>query len=241
MGRILKLPSGVTVLIPNLNGGKYLEEALISCLKQTHPCKILIVDNGSTDNSLEILKNYSDKYDSVSFLRVPEKGISNALNYGLSRIDTEYICRLDSDDFMVPWRVQMQVTKMIENPNLILVGSQVEYIGHMQTEKRYSNYPSDSDSIKRAMCWSNPIAHPAVFFRTSVIRQAGGYKAHFDGAEDFDLWLRLLEFGDFINLNSPLTKYRIHAERRALPLPTAVELAHQVLRRSRPLRRDVRS
>ena len=61
MGRILKQLSNVTVLIPNLNGGKYLEAALISCLKQTHSCNILVVDNGSTDNSLEILKNYSDK------------------------------------------------------------------------------------------------------------------------------------------------------------------------------------
>jgi glycosyltransferase involved in cell wall biosynthesis len=210
MGHILKQLSNVTVLIPNLNGGKFLEAALISCLEQTHSCDILVVDNGSTDNSLDILKKYSEKYENVSFLKMPEKGISNALNYGLSRIDTEFICRLDSDDVMVPWRVQVQVTEMIENPNLILVGSQVEYIERLQTQKRYSSYPSDSDSIKRAMCWSNPIAHPSVVLRTRFIREAGGYKARFDGAEDFDLWLRLMGSGDFLNLKLPLTKYRIH-------------------------------
>ncbi len=203
-------PGLVTILIPNLNGMPYLEGAIQSCLSQTYECKILVVDNGSSDTSLEYLRKIEKMHENLKFISEEEKGISSALNLGLLQIDTKYVARLDADDEMVEDRILRQVAFLEENPKCMVVGSQLKYINEQGIEIGQSSYPESQSELIRSFAYSNPIAHPSVMFRRDVVLQLGLYNPRMNGAEDLDLWLRCINVGGIANLPLLLTKYRQH-------------------------------
>lgn len=203
-------PGLVTILIPNLNGMPYLEGAIQSCLSQTYECKILVVDNGSSDTSLEYLRKIEKMHENVKFISEEEKGISSALNLGLLQIDTKYVARLDADDEMVEDRILRQVAYLEENPKCMVVGSQLMYINEQGIEIGQSSYPESQVELIRSFAFSNPIAHPAVMFRRDDILRLGSYNPKMNGAEDLDLWLRCINGGGIANLSHLLTRYRQH-------------------------------
>lgn len=200
----------VTILIPNLNGAKYLARALDSCLAQTYPCNIIVVDNGSQDESLKILHSYSSKFVTIRAMECSEVGISAALNFGLNAVKTDYVCRLDADDFMEPDRVQIQYQYLRDHPDIQVVGSQVNYVDSDGNALGLSKYPVGICKVRNAFSLVNPMAHPSVMIRKSAVVAAGGYRSEFDGAEDFDLWMRILDIGPINNLDHALTNYRLH-------------------------------
>ncbi len=200
----------VTILIPNLNGMPYLEKAIKSCLSQTYECKVLVVDNGSSDTSLEYLSKIEKTCRNFKFISEEKKGISSALNFGLLHIDTKYVARLDADDEMVEDRISRQVAYLEENPEYIVVGSQLIYINEQGIETGKSLYPESQMDLIRSFAFSNPIAHPSVMFRRDDILALGSYNPKTDGAEDLDLWLRCINAGGIANLPLLLTRYRQH-------------------------------
>ena len=200
----------VTILIPNLNGAEFLERAIQSGLKQSTKVKILIVDNGSRDRSIEILEYYARNERNVSFLIEEQKGISNALNKGIRAISTPYIARLDADDEMLSNRIVRQLAFLRQNPDHALVGSQLQFMNKDGLCNSSSSYPIFSDDVSLALAYMNPLAHPAVMFRRDAVEKVGMYNSKFDGAEDLDLWIRLITVGKIANLNETLTKYRQH-------------------------------
>ncbi len=200
----------VTILIPNLNGMPYLERAIKSCLSQTYECKVLVVDNGSSDTSLEYLGKMEQSTRNFKFVSEEKRGISSALNFGLSHIDTKYVARLDADDEMVEDRISRQVAYLEENPDYIVVGSQLVYINEQGIETGKSLYPESQTDLIRYFAFSNPIAHPSVMFRRDDILALGSYNPKMDGAEDLDLWLRCINAGGIANLSLLLTRYRQH-------------------------------
>lgn len=204
--------SRVTILIPNLNGEIFLRAALDSCIRQTYKPLIIVVDNGSRDASLEILQEYASEYSYLTFFSYPIRGISNALNYGLSKVSSEFIARLDSDDYMEADRIEIQLKFMDRNSSTHVVGSQVSFIDSDGLRNGESRYPLNSDTVKSALAYMNPLAHPSVMIRTSALKNVGGYRPIYDGAEDYDLWLRMSEFGEISNLPETLTNYRQHSE-----------------------------
>jgi glycosyltransferase involved in cell wall biosynthesis len=206
----------VTILIPNLNGARYLSQALDSCLAQTYPCEIIVVDNGSKDESLRILHSYSSRFPRIKVMNCSEIGISAALNLGLTAINTDYICRLDADDFMEPDRVQIQQQYLRDHPDVQIVGSQVNYVDENGLRLGMSKYPSGIQEVKNAFALINPVAHPSVMIRKSAIIATQGYRSEFDGAEDFELWLRILEIGPINNLDYSLTNYRVHQSQESV-------------------------
>jgi glycosyltransferase involved in cell wall biosynthesis len=200
----------VTILIPNLNGAEFLERAIQSGLKQSTKVKILIVDNGSRDRSIEILEYYARNERNVSFLIEEQKGISNALNKGIRAISTLYIARLDADDEMLSNRIVRQLAFLRQNPDHVLVGSQLQFMNKDGLCNSSSSYPIFSDDVSLALAYMNPLAHPSVMFRRDAVEKVGMYNSKFDGAEDLDLWIRLITVGKIANLNETLTKYRQH-------------------------------
>jgi glycosyltransferase involved in cell wall biosynthesis len=203
-------PGLVTILIPNLNGMPYLKAAIQSCLSQSYPCKILIVDNGSTDGSLEYLQEIQKIQPNIRFIHEGRRGISSALNCGLLHTDTKYVARLDADDVMVESRIMRQVDYLEENPKCLVVGSQLVYINEDGVQTGQSTYPESQEDLIRSISFSNPIAHPSVMFRRKEILQLGSYDERLNGAEDLDLWLRCINSGTITNLPFPLTRYRQH-------------------------------
>lgn len=200
----------VTIVIPNLNGLPFLKNSIESCLSQTCQSEILIVDNGSTDGSQNFVSKMQEKYPRIKLVAEPSRGIARALNSGIRAAETKYIARLDSDDEMLPERIQMQLNYLESNSDCVLVGSQLTYINEDGKVVGFSEYPESSEQILKFMAFGNPIAHPSVMYRRDEILKAGLYDPRIEGAEDLDMWIRLSTFGKFKNLPAPLTRYRQH-------------------------------
>lgn len=200
----------ISVLIPVLNGEQFIRKALDSVLAQPLASEILVVDNGSTDGTLEILNNYLTRDSRIKVLHCTEKGVSKALNAGLALATGTLIARLDADDKMSPERLENQFRVMQDHPEVALVSSQIIFINSEGVETGRSKYPIGKLTLLRNFLFRNPIAHPSVMFRKEIAERAGNYRPEFEGAEDLDLWLRILNLGDIFASEEFLTSYRVH-------------------------------
>ena len=203
----------VSVVMPVYNGSKYLVEAIESILSQTFDdFEFLIIDDGSTDKSLEIIKSYEDPR--IKVIQNPQNlGISASLNNGIYSAKGEYIARMDGDDISLPDRFQKQIKFLDSHPEVIIVGSYMNIIGSLFNQKL--RYPLSHDDIVNSMLTSNPMGHPSVMFRRLEVTQLGGYRSMKEwnnGSEDYDLWLRMVGANyKLANLPECLMDYRIHA------------------------------
>jgi len=225
----------ITVLIPVLNGEQFIREALDSVLLQSLATEILVVDNGSSDSTLEILNHYRDLDSRVRVLQCAEKGVSNALNAGLNRATGTLIARLDADDTMLPDRLRRQLEVMLNHPEVALVSSQIVYINSKSIETGRSKYPVGRLTLLRNFLLRNPIAHPSVMFRKELARRAGNYRPEFEGSEDLDLWIRILMYGKILSIQDFLTSYRVHENQVTVKndlYRTEFELRFKYLKRS---------
>ena len=209
----------VTVLMPVYNREKYLREAIDSILSQTFTdFEFLIVDDGSTDNSLEIINSYSDSR--IRLIRNSANlGISKSLNIGLSESLGDYVARMDSDDISLPNRLQEQIEFLNQNPDITVLGSHMNFIDmHGQNLEHLNYLPSYSLShqeIVYAMLYSIPFAHPSVIFKRLEVLKIGGYRLLKEwesvSTEDYDLWLRVAARNyELANLSEFLMHYRNH-------------------------------
>lgn len=204
-----------SVVIPLKNGEKYIEEALNSCIEQQtqYIFEIIVCNDKSKDNSLNIVNNFIDKHPkfSLKLINSSGSGIVEALNFGIENANSQIILRFDQDDLMSTARIQTQVKFMKSNSGVVLAGSQIKIFG----ERRIRNmrkylYPESNEKILRKIPFTNCFAHPAVAFRKDVFKAVGGYRAGTDGCEDYDLWLRMVREGETVNLHQQLTSYRLH-------------------------------
>jgi glycosyltransferase involved in cell wall biosynthesis len=202
----------ITVLLAVYNGQQYLREAVESVLTQTFSdFEFLIIDDGSTDNSLKILQDYAAKDSRIRIVSRPNKGLTNTLNEGLSLARGEFLARMDADDICVPQRFEKQIAYLQEHPDCVLIGSRVLLmdpeglpIREMCLEQTHEQI--DSAHLNRG--W--PIVHPAALMRMSALNQIGGYRDEFNTLEDLDLFLRIAEVGKLANLPDILLHYRQH-------------------------------
>lgn len=206
----------VSVLIPFLNVDKYLFHCLEGVLCQTGVDLqvVLVHDSGLSSDSLNYLNDFLSKKN-VNYLLVKaeKRGMALALNTGLNACIYEFVARVDSDDIMLPNRLQSQVQYLASNQRVVAIGGQLEFIledGSPATP-RYSNYPTGVDVVREAFERGCYVAHPAITFRKSSVLELGGYREDFKFAEDYDLWLRILDVGDIDNLPFPVTQYRQHS------------------------------
>jgi glycosyltransferase involved in cell wall biosynthesis len=196
--------------MPAYNAGKYIAEAIESVLQQTFTdFKLLIIDDGSTDDTAEIIRSFSDKR--IRLIRQSHHGIAAALNKGLSNATSEYIARFDADDICFPGRLMQQVAFLDEHPDVIIIGSDAEYIsedgGHLFDFKSIGN--SHEQIIQKIHSYC-PFIHSSVMYRKEQIIKAGGYSIHAHSFEDYLLWIQLLKLGKFANLPQQLIKVRFN-------------------------------
>src|SRR6185312_9442504 len=117
----------ITVLMPAYNAGKYIREAVQSVLRQTYrDFELLIVNDGSTDDTLEIALSFTDPR--VVVVNKEHKGIAAALNTGLKLATAPFIARFDADDICMPTRLETQFNFLQDHPDYVLVGSDAEYV-----------------------------------------------------------------------------------------------------------------
>ncbi len=201
----------VTVLMPVYNGQLYLKEAIESVLNQTFTqFNFLIINDGSTDNSLKILTSYLDNRITIVNNDF-NLGLINTLNKGLDLVNTNYIVRMDCDDVCEPNRLATQVTFMNQNPNIAASGSFIWLC--KSNKKRLLTEPRSVNEIKPFLLFNTPIAHPTAIIRNDILKKHQiKYSQNHTHAEDYQLWIDILKFGDVVNLPKPLLNYRVHQQ-----------------------------
>lgn len=200
----------LSVLMPAYNAGNYISEAIDSILKQTFTdFEFIIVNDGSTDNTKEIIESFSDPR--IILLNQENKGIATALNAGLSKAKAPYIARFDADDVCFPHRLEQQYDFLNTHPGYIVCGSDAEYISangeHLFNFRSISHTHEQIIEKVYAHC---PFIHSSVMYRKDAVIKAGGYSLHAHNFEDYFLWIRLKQFGKFYNLRQQLIKVRFN-------------------------------
>ena len=191
--------------MPVYNGEAFISEAIDSILAQTFTdFNFYIVNDGSTDNTLEIIRQYND--EKIKILSLDNNyGISTALNEGIRIINEPYIARMDADDIAVPERLSLQVAFMDKNPKYVVCGGNLKIIG----KEEIWRYPRLHEDIVCTMLFNNATAHNTAMIRTKELNAMKSlYRPNFKGMEDYDLWYRLAYEGNFANLEKILVHYR---------------------------------
>lgn len=201
----------ITVLMPIYNGEKYLKEAINSVLTQTFKdFEFLIINDGSTDKSDKIIESYSDQR--IKILNNDKNlGIQKTLNRGLNLARGEYIARIDADDEWIDInKLQKQVEFLNNNSKYVLIGAGVSIVDYLGKENYKIFLPRTDKEIRKKMLKANQFFHSSIVIRKSALEKTGFYNENVDikHVEDYDLWLRLGQVGDFYNLPIIALRYR---------------------------------
>jgi len=202
----------VSVVMPVFNGERFLRGAVDSILKQSfHDFEFLIVDDGSTDSTPSILECYRRQDKRIKVLRQSNRGIVESLNRGCLVARGDYVARMDADDVCAPKRLENQVAFLDASPEVGLVGcgkyDNIDVTGAVL----YTTYlPENNETIQRTLVQRWCFLHPSIMFKRSLLGEAGFYRKEFEGAEDHDFILRLLEHCQAHNLQERLISYRLN-------------------------------
>ncbi len=207
-----KMTPKVSVVIPVFNVSIYIKQSLKSILNQTYKnFEVLIIDDGSTDSTLKIVKTFKDKRIKI-LKNNKNSGLVVSINKGIETARGEYIARFDGDDISDIFRIKKQVKFLDENPEYIVIGTQAQDIDQNGQHIGQTLVPETDQQIRRVKYKKNFMIHPTVMMRTDIVKKVGGYRKFFKGgAEEYDLWLRLLRHGKFYNIPEKLIQKRIHA------------------------------
>ena len=213
-----KLPL-ISILMPVYNAGDFLVESIKSIRNQTlKDWELIVVDDGSTDKSSEILKKYAEKDSRIKIFKFKKnKGLAYALNYGLNKARGKYLARMDADDISYPKRLEIQLRYLKRNPKVVAVGTQVKLINEKGNFIGYKKFPTDPEKIYQMMGTMMAIQHPTLLTYTKIIKKCP-YANH-TTAEDVSMFFKLLQYGNFLNTKEVLFKYRIRKNSDSLKNP----------------------
>jgi glycosyltransferase involved in cell wall biosynthesis len=202
----------ITVLMPAYNTGKYIHEAISSVLQQTFTdFELLIINDGSTDNTLAVINSFTDAR--IRVINQDNKGVANALNNGLNNARAPYIARFDADDVCYPNRLQVQYDFITAHSDYSIIGSACDYTDvngeyvFTYQPAAYSN--AEIQQLDYKIC---PFIHSGVFYKKDVVLNAGGYNEHAYTFEDHFLWANILKNEKACNLQQSLIKVRWNPE-----------------------------
>jgi len=198
----------ISIIMPVYNVETFLSEAIESVLNQTfYDFEFVIINDGSTDNSLEIIKNYEKKDSRIVLLDNKENlGITKSLNIGLNKARGEYIARMDGDDISEKERIEIQYDFLKKNRDVFLVGAGSREIDENKKLISIFNPLTNKEEIRNKLLKENCLRHSSIMFRSENIF----YREKMKYAQDYDFFLMLLSSGKKItNISYPLVKYRI--------------------------------
>lgn len=201
----------VSVIIPAYNAEEYIEESLLSIINQTYEnIEIIVVDDGSIDDTAKILNKYLDQDDRINIIRTRNQGVAKALNVGVLNSKGSYIARMDADDIAVSNRIEIQVKFLNGNLDIGVVGALAEIINEKGVFiNKFSSKPEMHKCLVWSMLFSNPFIHPTVMMRSSITNKLLYRETP---SEDYDFWVRAFEITKFHNIQQVLLQYRIHSK-----------------------------
>ncbi len=203
----------ISVLTSCYNASKYIREAVESILNQTfRDFEFILIDDGSTDNTLEILHEYARMDRRIVLVEKENTGLTDSLNIGLKIARGEWIARMDADDISMPTRLEKQICYVRKHSNVILLGAGCRTIDEHGMEMRNFSYPTNHDRLVNHLeRGKSPFPHSSAIFKKTIVQSLCGYRNRLNGAEDYDLWLRMSKLGKIHCLRDQLILLRKHS------------------------------
>jgi glycosyltransferase involved in cell wall biosynthesis len=204
----------VSIIIPSYNSAHFLHAAINSVLANSlmpEYYEIIIIDDGSTDNITEVLRQY-DQHENIHLVSQQNKGLSSARNAGIHLAKGLYVVFLDADDIVMPEKLRLQLEFLEDNKNIDVVYTKSVFFNDLDiSDEINSNFPVNEGDILNNLLYGNFIHVNSAMARKTKIVEAGGFDENFRELEDWDLWLRLSLLGaKFGHINLTLSKVRLH-------------------------------
>ncbi len=201
----------VSVIIATYNNSELISRSIKSILAQNFPSlEIIVVDDGSTDNTRSILSSFLDS-EKIKYFYQSNAGPGSARDHGIEKSKGEYIAILDSDDYWSdPNKLKKQVDFLDNNSEFILVGGGVIAIDRKNNEILRKLFPEQDKDIRNSILVKNIFVHSTVLYRKKSWEEVGGYgNKSLQFSEDWNLWLKLGKIGKFYNFQEYFTYYLI--------------------------------
>jgi glycosyltransferase involved in cell wall biosynthesis len=194
------------------NAAAHLSFAIESILAQTfRDFEFLIINDGSTDNTLARLRSYEKRDPRIRIIDQPNRGVIAVRNTSLDLARAPFLCCMDHDDISAPDRIARQLDFLHRHPDVAAVGGWFQTIDDAGRPIRLMRLPTDHASLDELhLGGTTAINHPTAMVRTAIARQVGGYDPATAFAEDLDLWLRIAEVRRIANLPALVLHYRDH-------------------------------
>jgi glycosyltransferase involved in cell wall biosynthesis len=204
----------VSIVVSVYNGRPFLAEAIQSILDQSfRDFELIIVDDGSTDDSQKIVAGFSDARMRL-LINKQNLGLARSLNNGIAVANGEYIARQDADDVSLPDRLQTQIEYLRSHAEVVIVGSSVKTINKCGKEDGVWPALKSDIAIKWRLLFGTAFIHSSVVMRRSALDRVGLYSVEpqFCYVEDYELWSRICASGRCANISFPLVKYRVNSD-----------------------------
>jgi glycosyltransferase involved in cell wall biosynthesis len=203
----------VSVVTPSYNQAAYLEETILSVLNQDYQnIQYIVVDGGSSDGSVDILKKYAGQIS--DWISEKDRGQTDAINKGFALAQGEIICWLNSDDTFFPNAISQAVEYLSAHPDVGLVYGDANYID--ENSAVIGIFPAAQTSLARLKRGYVHIPQQAAFFRKSLWDQVGPLDPKFFFAMDYDLWVRLASVSNIVYLPQTWANFRLHADAKTI-------------------------
>lgn len=204
----------VSVLMPAYNVEKYITFAIESVLNQTFKnFELLIIDDGSTDSTFEIIKKYSNLDHRIKISQNRENlGVSKTRNNLIKEARGKYIMWQDADDISLPHRIEEQFSYMETHPDLMIVGGFLQFIDESGKKLSIRSYAESDSQLRKHIFKYSPVSQPVAMIRKEVFEKSGLYDESLNQAEDLDISFRIGKYGKFSNIQKVLLDYRYYPE-----------------------------
>lgn len=206
----------VNVFMPCYNCGKYVGQAIESILGQSYTdFELVIIDDGSSDNSVEVINSYALKDRRIRLLENEvNKGVVYTRNRGLEECQCDYMALMDADDIALPERLEKEIAFLNKHEDIVAVGGLYQLMD--ETGKLLENkleLTEFDEEIRAKMLFANVMANGTVLFRKKNIDQANiRYREQLHASEDYLFWCEVLGIGKMYNIGKVFQYYRIHGE-----------------------------
>lgn len=213
----------ISIIIPSYNQGRYLERTLLSLLKQTYKnIEIILIDGGSKDETLEIIKKY-EKFLSY-WVSEKDNGQANAINKGLKIAKGTYVTWLCSDDILFKDALSIMANALESHPEYSLVYGGGVFIDEQDKIIKKFSF-TDMNLEKLLYQKHSTIAQPSSLIRMDFLKKVGFLEESLNYCMDYDLWIRLIKEGPFLNLGEViLSGYRLHTNSKTVGSYTKMAL-----------------
>lgn len=204
----------ISVVMPAYNASEFISQAIESILKQTfQEFELLVVDDGSQDNTVEIIQRYLDLDNRIKLIQIPHSGVCNASNIGIRESKYQWIARMDADDISLPNRLEKQIKAISRNPKIVALGSYAYHISSqgkiLSLQKQGPITPTEFYSLldRGGIPY---VIQPTVLLNKEALLKVGAYDPRFPLAQDLELLSRMSNCGLILALPEPLLLYRVH-------------------------------